>query len=86
MDQPNNVIPFPRKPLQADEDDYAHRMLLNGVACAWILVVVGSAAWTFEVIATIPKRDCNFSARRPCTSTAQRATPPSFFLSDGVTN
>lgn len=85
MDQPNNVIPFPRKPAPPGEDDYARRILLNILAFVWI-VVVGSAAWTFEVIATVPKRDCNFSARRPCTSTAQRATMPSVVPSDGFAN
>lgn len=68
MEKPNNVIPFPRKPAIAGDESHAHRMLLNAMAFAWIVVLVGGAAWTFEVIATIPKRDCNFSARRPCTT------------------
>lgn len=86
MEKTDNVIPFPVKPAPAADDDFAHRMLLNGIACAWIILVVGGAAWTFEVLATIPKRDCNFSTRRPCSSPAQRATGPSFAVSDGFAN
>lgn len=79
MDRPNNIVAFPRKPAPAsDGDDHARRMILNAAACAWILVVVGGAAWTFELLATMPQRDCNFSVRRPCSSTAQRGVADSF--------
>ena len=70
MDKPNNVVQFPLKPASAGDESPANGTLLNAIAFAWIVLLIGGAAWTFEVIATIPKRDCNFSVRRPCTQTA----------------
>ena len=85
MDRPSNIIPFPRKPapVPASDDDHARRMMLNAAAFAWILIVVGGAAWTFELLATIPKRECNFSVRRPCSPTAQRGVAASLDASGG---
>lgn len=70
MDKSNNIVPFPVKTKSADDENSVSGTLLNAIAFAWIVLLVGGAAWTFKVIATIPKRDCNFSVRRPCTHTA----------------
>jgi hypothetical protein len=57
----DNVIPFPHaisaehvenRSIQGD-DDYDHRMLINALAAAVLVVLVVSGEWIFSTLATI---------------------------------
>lgn len=48
MTKSGKVIPIRRDTIS--KDDYAHRMWVNGIALCWIMLICGSATWTFHVL------------------------------------
>jgi hypothetical protein len=49
-------------------DDYRHRMIVNVVAFAFIVALIGAGLWLADTMAQIRKnQDCVLSGRRGCT-------------------
>jgi hypothetical protein len=60
-----------------DSDDYRHRMRVNLVAFAVIVVLIGGGIWIADVMAKIRKNDeCMMSGRRNCNPITQPAANP----------
>jgi hypothetical protein len=59
---------------RAGEDDYRHRMIMNGLALVICLLLAGSGVWLANQIAEMRKnQDCVLSGRINC---AKIAVPP----------
>jgi hypothetical protein len=49
-------------------DDYRHRMIVNAVAFAFIVALIGAGFWLADTMARMRKdQDCVLSGRRGCT-------------------
>ena len=49
-------------------DDYRHRMIVNVVAFAFIVALIGAGLWLADTMAQMRKnQDCVLSGRRGCT-------------------
>jgi hypothetical protein len=49
-------------------DDYRHRMIVNVVAFAFIVVLIGAGLWLADTMAQMRRnQDCVLSGRRGCT-------------------
>ena len=71
MTKQGKVILFPRKPsiqLKGErEEDHHHRMVVNAIAVAFVIIFFVGAYLVVERLLSIPQHlDCNFSVRRPC--------------------
>ena len=52
---------------QAGDDDYRHRMLMNGIAMLVAVLLVGCGIWLTSAIVQMRKnQDCVLSGRRDC--------------------
>jgi hypothetical protein len=50
------------------DDDYRHRMLVNGVAFVFIVLLIGAGLWIADTMAQMRKnQDCVLSGRRGCS-------------------
>ena len=59
-----------------EQDDYRHRMLMNGAALLVVLVLAGVGIWIADSIAEMRKnQDCVLSGRRGCTPVNVAPTP-----------
>jgi len=77
----NRGRPAPRPPAQQVEDlaryeraeddapdDYRHRMIVNAVALAFVVLLIGGGFWIADTMAKMRKnQDCVLSGRRGCT-------------------
>ncbi len=63
------------------EDDYRHRMIVNVVAFAFVLALIGAGLWLADTMAQMRRnQDCVLSGRRGCTPveySKDRWFPPS---------
>lgn len=51
----------------SEHDDYRHRMITNGVALAFVVLLVIAGIWIADTMATLRKnQDCVLSGRRGC--------------------
>lgn len=51
-----------------ERDDYRHRMMVNAVAFAFVLVLIGAGYWLADALARMQRnQDCVLSGRRGCT-------------------
>jgi hypothetical protein len=51
-----------------DVDDYRHRMIVNVIAFAFVVVLMGVGLWIADTMAVMRKnQDCVLSGRRGCT-------------------
>ena len=68
---PNNPTPVEDlAKYERDEgtDDYRHRMIVNVVAFAFIVALIGAGLWLADTMAQMRKnQDCVLSGRRGCT-------------------
>jgi hypothetical protein len=49
------------------DDDYAHRMLMNLIAAAVVVILVGCGLWLTDMIVQLRKyQDCALTGRRNC--------------------
>jgi hypothetical protein len=49
-------------------DDYRHRMLVNGAALLFVIVLIGIGIWLADTMAHMRRnQDCVLSGRRGCT-------------------
>lgn len=71
--QPRAPVPSPVEDigryerLQAEPDDYRHRMLMNAAVAVFCLVLVGTGIWLANTIAGLRRdQDCVLSGRRNC--------------------
>ena len=75
---PGGVRPPPPSPPPVDDltkyerddapDDYRHRMIVNVVAFAFIVGLIGAGIWVADTMARMRKdQDCVLSGRRGCT-------------------
>jgi len=49
-------------------DDYRHRMIVNAVTFAFVVLLIGAGYWLADTMATMRKnQDCVLSGRRGCT-------------------
>jgi hypothetical protein len=49
-------------------DDYRHRMLVNLVAFAFVIALIGAGLWLADTMAQMRRnQDCVLSGRRGCT-------------------
>jgi hypothetical protein len=56
-----------RRYARAGDDDFGHRMMMNLLAAAVVVVLVGCGIWLVDVIAQTRKnQDCVLSGRRNC--------------------
>ena len=52
----------------SEQDDYRHRMMMNGAALLVVLVLAGVGIWIADSMAEMRKnQDCVLSGRRGCT-------------------
>jgi len=60
----------------AEQDDYRHRMLMNGAALLVVLVLAVVGIWIANSLAEMRKnQDCVLSGRRGCTPVNIEPTP-----------
>ncbi len=58
---------YERTAIEGD-DDYRHRMLMNGFAALAVIVLVAAGWWIADTMAQMRKdQDCVLSGRRGCT-------------------
>jgi hypothetical protein len=51
-----------------EDDDYRHRMLVNGAAFLFVVALIGAALWLADTIADMRRnQDCVLSGRRGCS-------------------
>lgn len=59
-----------------EEDDYRHRMLMNGAALLVVLVLAVAGIWIANTMAEMRKnQDCVLSGRRGCTPVTVAPAP-----------
>jgi hypothetical protein len=60
-----------RKYVNAGEDDYGHRMTMNLIAIAVVVVLIGCSIWLVDVMVQMRKtQDCVLSGQRNCVQVA----------------
>ena len=59
------------------EDDYRHRMIMNGLALLVLVVLIGGGIWIANTMATIRKnQDCVLSGKRNCNPPVEVPVAP----------
>jgi len=65
-----------RKYVRAGDDDYRHRMAMNLLAIAVVLVLVGCGLWLIDVMIQMRKaQECTLTGQRNCWQIVAPATP-----------
>lgn len=65
--RPSPVQDLERFERTQDEDDYRHRMIMNGLALLLLIVLIGSGIWIANTMAVMRKnQDCVLSGKRNC--------------------
>jgi hypothetical protein len=60
-----------RKYVRAGEDDYGHRMAMNLIAIAVVVVLIGCSIWLVDVMIQVRKtQDCVLTGQRNCVQIA----------------
>jgi hypothetical protein len=60
-----------RKYVRAGEDDYGHRMAMNLIAIAVVVVLIGCSIWLVDVMIQMRKtQDCVLTGQRNCVQIA----------------
>lgn len=66
--QPSPVEDLERFERAEGEDDYRHRMMMNGLALLVTVVLIGAGIWIADTMARMRKnQDCVLSGKRNCT-------------------
>lgn len=69
--QPSPVQGLDRYERGDREDDYRHRMFMNGLALLVTIVLIGIGIWIADTMALMRKnQDCVLSGKRNCTPIA----------------
>jgi len=67
-DNPAPVEDLAKYERDESADDYRHRMIVNVVAFAFVVVLIGTGLWLADTMARMRKdQDCVLSGRRGCT-------------------
>ena len=67
-DKPAPVEDLTKYERDESVDDYRHRMIVNIVAFAFIVALIGAGLWLADTMARMRKdQDCVLSGRRGCT-------------------
>jgi hypothetical protein len=74
--RPSPVENLDRFERTQDDDDYRHRMIMNGLALAVTIVLIGGGIWIANSMAEMRKnQDCYLSGKRNCNPPVQAAPP-----------
>jgi hypothetical protein len=72
----NPVDDLARYERSQEQDDYRHRMMMNGAALLVVLVLTVVGIWIADTLAEMRKnQDCVLSGRRGCTPVNIAPTP-----------
>jgi hypothetical protein len=76
--RPSPVENLDRFERTEDDDDYRHRMIMNGLALAATIALIGGGIWIANSMAEMRKnQDCYLSGKRNCNPPVQTpAAPP----------
>ena len=59
------------------DDDYRHRMIVNGIAAVVVVLLIAAGWWIADTMAQMRKnQDCVLSGRRVCTPVTVPIPPP----------
>ena len=75
--RPSPVDDLERYERTGGEDDYRHRMIMNGLGALVLIVLVGGGIWIADTMAQMRKnQDCVLSGRRNCNPPVQVPAAP----------
>jgi hypothetical protein len=76
LPQPSPVEDLGKYERANDDDDYRHRMMVNGAALGFIIFLIVAGVWIADTMAQMRQnQDCVLSGRRGCTPVIAPVTP-----------
>jgi hypothetical protein len=66
-DLPDYLAPYQQEPAEDEHINYRHRMMMNLIAVAVIVLLIGSGVWIADTIAAMERdEDCVMQGRQNC--------------------